>query len=288
VAALSGVVPQPALTEGLAALAGSGFEVVGASNLGHAHGLFAGTDSERLDGLHELARDESVEAIFFARGGHGVLRLLPGIDWDLLARKPRWFVGFSDLTPLLGQIVDRLGWVTLHGPMVAADPGLTVEESAGLRRALTGAWPLEVPVVDADGDWSSVEGRLAGGCLTMLAATLGTPWAPRTEASVLFLEDVHEPLYRVDRMMQQLRFAGALDSIVGIVLGAFQAADGTAHALEPLLDIVRDAVGHALPIAWGCPSGHCRPNMALALGARARVDARRGCLVLAAAPPSVG
>ncbi len=138
VAALSGVVPPVARNEGLAALRALGLVPVPAVNLDLEHGLFAGSDRERLEGLHRLANDPSLEAIFFARGGHGVLRLLPEIDWDLLASRPRWFIGYSDVTPILLQVVVRLGWVALHGPMVAVEAarGLDVDESRSLMGAL--------------------------------------------------------------------------------------------------------------------------------------------------------
>jgi muramoyltetrapeptide carboxypeptidase len=276
------MVDPEALESGIEALGQLGLKVVRAPNLERSHGLFAGEDTERLDGLHRLAADSSVEAIFFARGGHGLLRLLPGIDWQLLARRPRWFVGYSDLTPFLAQIVERLGWLALHGPMVAVEParGFAGDEAESLWRALAGDWPIEVTLEGRSGEWRGVEGRLVGGCLTLLSATLGTPWAATLDECVLFLEDVAEPLYRVDRMLQQLKLAGALASVRGIVLGALDAADADSSSAADWVRLVRDAAGDEMPVAWGCPSGHCRPNLTLALGARARVAGSEPKLVL--------
>lgn len=281
VAALSGVVDGAALARGLATLEATGFEVIRASNLESECGLFAGTEMERLAGLHQLAADPAIEAILFARGGHGVLRLLPDVDWELLAARPRWFVGYSDLTPFLAQVVDRLGWVALHGPLVALDPALETAEIESLLRAAGGAWPYEVRLEGTDGDWRGVEGPLAGGCLSLLSATLGTPWAVPTGESILFLEDTHEPLFRVDRMLQQLRLAGAFETVRGVVLGSFDNV-GLPHEVSEVLQAVRDAAGPEVPVAWGCPSGHCRPNTSLALGAMASVAAERRRLVLGA------
>ncbi|MCZ6727732.1 MAG: LD-carboxypeptidase [Acidobacteria bacterium] len=277
VAALSGAVDGALLECGISALADLGFEVVRATNLKRRQGLFAGTDDERLDGLHGLLDDSSLDAVFFARGGHGVLRLLPAIDWDRLARRPRWFIGYSDLTPLLMQVVTRLGWLTLHGPMVAGElaRGLDAEEALSLRSALAGEWPLEIPLAGTSGAWRGVEGRLLGGCLSLLAATTGTPWAVPMADSVLFLEDVGEPLYRVDRMLQQLRLAGALVRVRGVVLGAFDGASQGEGSVAEIVAAVGQAVGSEVPIAWGCPSGHRRPNVTLALGAQARVEGTR-------------
>jgi muramoyltetrapeptide carboxypeptidase len=267
-------VDAAALERGITSLTDLGFEVVRAPNLELSHGLFAGTDDERLHGLHGLLEDSSLEAIFFARGGHGMLRLLPFIDWDLLARRPRWFIGYSDLTPLLGQLVARMGWLALHGPMVAGEfaRGLDGAEAISLKRALAGESPLDIPLAGTSGSWRGVTGQLVGGCLSLLAATVGTPWAVSMADSVLFLEDVDEPLYRIDRMLHQLRLAGALNGVRGVVLGAFGGRSPDEDAVGEIVEAVSQAAGVGVPIAWGCPSGHCRPNITLALGSSARVE----------------
>lgn len=282
VAALSGAVDGATLVRGLEVLETAGFDVVSASNLGRKHGLFAGSDAERLAGFHELAADPTIEAILFARGGHGLLRLLPDIDWDLLGRRPRWFVGYSDLTPLLTQVVSRFGWVALHGPLVAADPVLEAGELEALRGAMSGTWPYEAALAGVTGGWQDVSGPLVGGCLSLMTSLLGTEWATSAAESVLFLEDTHEPLYRVDRMLQQMRLAGAFDGVHGVVLGSFETRAGELYEPEAVVASVRDAAGAGVPVAWGCPSGHCRPNATLGLGARARVEPETLRLVLSA------
>jgi muramoyltetrapeptide carboxypeptidase len=204
VAALSGPAETARLERGLAALADLGFEPVSAVNVADRHGLFAGEDAARLDAFHALAGDATIRAIFFVRGGHGLLRLLPLIDWDLLARHPRAYVGYSDLTPFLLQVVQRLGLVAFHGPMVAADlaRGLEDDERESLLAALAGEYPVELPVEMEEVERSrpAAVGPLVGGCLSLLTALLGTPYAARLDGSLLFLEDVGEPLYRLDRM----------------------------------------------------------------------------------------
>ena len=141
VAALSGWAPPERVDRGLAALRSLGFEPVPAPNLGRRDGPFAGSDEERLEGFHRLAADPDVRAIFFLRGGHGVLRLLDRIDWELLATTPRAYVGYSDLTPLLLEVTRRTGQVTFHGPMVAVEMarGLGQAEEESLLGALRGA-----------------------------------------------------------------------------------------------------------------------------------------------------
>lgn len=270
VAALSGPVDADRLERGVAALTGLGWQVECAPNVASRHGLFAGSDDERLDGLHRLAADDGIAAIFFTRGGHGALRLLPRLDWELLGRRPRWFVGYSDLTPLLHGVVSRLGWAALHGPVVASDPDAA--ELAALHAALADGGPTELELEGVAGDWSEVAGPLVGGCLSLLAASEGTPWALDPAGAVLLLEDVAEPLYRIDRMLQQLRLAGRLEGVRGIVLGSMGRPGDGEHPVDVVLDLVRQAARSDLPLAWGCPCGHRRPNLALPLGGTARVE----------------
>ena len=282
VAALSGAVDAERLEAGLEALRGLGFEPVAAANLGGSKGLFAGDDDRRLAAFHDLVAEPGLRAVVFARGGHGVLRLLRRIDWALLARRPLAYVGYSDLTPFLLEVVRRLGVAALHGPMVAVDlaRGLDAAETDSLLGALAGELPAAVPVRCSDPD-ASCRGRLMGGCLSMLAATLGTSFAPPLEDAMLFWEDVDEPLYRLDRMLTQLRLSGSLKTLRGMVVGELQ-PDDESPELEPTLpEILEDlARAHGWCVAYGCPSGHCQPNLTLPLGLHASLDAAAGQLVV--------
>ncbi len=277
VAALSGKVDPKRLATGLAALAAYGYEPVEASNLGSQCGLFAGSDQQRLDSFHELAADESLSAIVFARGGYGVTRILPEIDWGLLARHPRAYVGYSDLTPFLLQIVARLGLVAFHGPMVAADfaRGLTEDEWTSFEMALSGMFPARFPIC-CETSGNVVEGPLMGGCLSMLTATLGTPYMPDLEGAILFLEDLGEPLYRFDRMLTHLRLSGNLTQLKGVVAGHLEGEDcedsiGASQAtLVQQLQV--EAESFPWSLAWGLAAGHARPNLTLPLGLWARLD----------------
>ncbi len=300
VAALSGPVDPERLERGLSALRGMGFEPVVAANALSRHGLFAGGDAERLAGFHRLAADRDIAAIFFARGGHGVLRVLPGIDWELLGRRPRAYVGYSDLTPFLLGVVQRLGLVAFHGPMVAADlaRGLPAEDAASLLGALAGRYPVSQPLgpaVRLGGASGAPAGPLLGGCLSLLAATLGTPFFPALAGSLLFWEDVGEPAYRIDRMLTHLRLSGTLAGLQGMIVGHLNGGEAapTAPAVPgdgqraadrrdaSFREVVADALaGLAWPIAWGQPSGHRPPNRTLPLGLPARLSADAAELVL--------
>jgi muramoyltetrapeptide carboxypeptidase len=312
VAALSSASRHDALAAGVLCLEEFGFTVRRARNLSADWEGFAGRDQDRLAGFHELVADPEVKAIVFARGGAGLLRVLPGIDWDLLAAAPKAYVGYSDLVPLLLQIVTRLGLICFHGPMVATDLAepLDPTERASLLDALGGRIARSLPV-DCAEDARPVEGHLMGGCLAMLVSTLGTPWFPRLDGSLLVLEDVHEPLYRIDRMLTQLRLSGKLRRVKGMILGHLGAeAGGEGDGEEATPGPAAGAIGGPAPaigggraagiggepwrrlrarstaeeaariMAWNLPCGHGRPNLTLPLGARARLDPEAGALLV--------
>jgi muramoyltetrapeptide carboxypeptidase len=282
VAALSGPVDPERLDRGLAALTELGFEPVLADNLGTRAGLFAGSAEERLGAFHRLAERPDVRAIFFARGGSGLLGLLPRIDWALLARHPRAYVGYSDLTPLLLAIPKRLGFATFHGPMVAADlaRGLTAEERDSLLSNLAGSGCQPIRGNGLRGA-RPVVGPLVGGCLSLLTATLGTAWAPDTRRAILFLEDVGEPTYRLDRMLTHLRLSGKLAAIRGLVCGHLAPVDEARSDLPSWTTQLLESLGEfAGPVLTRLPAGHEQPNWTLPLGARVRVDPGAGTLEL--------
>ena len=277
VAALSGPVDPQKLEAGLAGLERLGYRPVAATNLRHRHGLFAGTDDERLAAFHTLADDPSLAAIFFTRGGHGVLRLLPRFDWDRLAAHPRAFVGYSDLTPFLYEIGRRTGRAAFHGPLVAGElaAGLTADEEESLRAALEGRFPATLSIAGGT-DEAVICGPLIGGCLSLVAATLGTPFAPRLAGALFFWEETGEPLYRIDRMLTHLGLSGTLTGLRGMVAGHVGGHVPEAGAEPAWLDALR-AGGELTPphIAWGLAAGHERPNLTLPLGLHASLDGAR-------------
>ena len=281
VAAISGPVDRSRLGRGVKALEALGFRPVLAENLLLDDGLFAGSDEERLEGFHRLAADPSLRAIFFARGGHGVLRLLDRFDWSLLEQHPRAYIGYSDLTPFLLAVVDRLGLVAFHGPMVAADfaRGLVPAERDSLLSCLRGdvSRSLECRSVAGEG---TAEGPLLGGCLSLLTATLGTAFSPNLEGSILFWEEVAEPVYRIDRMLTHLRLSDTLASIAGMVIGhvTWPSSAEPVTSWRLLADDILSAP--PWPVAASLQSGHESPNLTLPLGRWARLDLDRGRLVL--------
>lgn len=281
VAALSGPCDPDRLAAGLDALRRLGFEPVLAGNAASRRGFLAGTDEERLAAFHRLAADPDLPAILFTRGGHGLLRVLPAIDWDLLARHPRAYVGYSDLTPFLLQVVQRLGLAAFHGPLVAGDlaRGLDADEERSFLDALAGRYPVEQPFRS----WlrpGAASGPLLGGCLSLLAATLGTPYFPDLHGSLLFLEEVNEVPYRVDRMLTHLRLSSNLAGIAGMIVGHLDVSETARDGTDWAALVGESLSGFSWPLAWGHPGGHIPPNWTLPLGLRARLDAGSGRLVL--------
>ncbi|HEX2225110.1 MAG TPA: LD-carboxypeptidase [Thermoanaerobaculia bacterium] len=296
VAALSGPVDPQRLANGLENLRRLGFEPVLADNLTSRRGFLAGTDAERLDAFHRLAADPDLPAILFTRGGHGLLRLLPGIDWDLLARHPRTYVGYSDLTPFLLGVVRRLGLVAFHGPLVAGElaRGLSPVEEASFLDALAGRYPAEQPFASwvrpprrLNGQSRAASGPLLGGCLSLLAATAGTPYFPDLDGSLLFLEEVNEDAYRVDRMLTHLRLSGSLARLSGMIVGHLGAFSGGGEPWPAdWAGLLEDSLaGFDWPVALGLESGHFPPNRTLPLGLPARLEEEGRRLVLGAFEP---
>lgn len=246
------------------------------------HGFLAGDDARRLADLHAAFADPQVQAVCCLRGGHGSLRLLDRIDGALLranAHKP--FVGYSDITALHALRV-REGLAGLHAPMPASDwvhPGGEGDAEAlfaWLKRAVPRGTCL-APAL-AEGAWrvpGRASGRLVGGNLSLVAALLGTPWALRGDDAILFLEDVCEAPHRVDRLLTQLRLAGLLAAVRGVLLGSFTEGGGDAT------EVLREHLGAlGKPVLAGWPAGHGRPNRPLPLGLRATLDADAGTLTL--------
>ena len=278
----------PAAPERLAAVpalyAGYGYRCRVYPGCSARNGYLAGDDATRLADLHAALADPEVAALHAVRGGYGCMRLLDAFDTTLLRTRPKLLVGYSDLTALQA-LWAREGLPTLHAPMAASDlllPGRETDRDA-LFTLLQGGLPagavlspaLEPTPLHVGG---RAEGRLVGGNLSLVAALLGTPWAWDARGALLFLEDVGEDLYRVDRLLTQLRLAGVLDAAAGIVLGSFTEAEPPTALLQSLLQPLCER--RHKPLLAGWPAGHGTPNRPLPLGLRAVLDADAGTLTL--------
>ena len=294
VAVLSPAGPVKAgdLERGEAFLSRRGYRVVRGRHALARRGYLAGSDGARLSDLQRAIDDPCVDAIFFSRGGYGTTRLLDDLDLAPLARRPRVLLGFSDLTVLLNLVTDRTGLVTYLGPMVASDMGRGLRgQTLDAFDTLIGGGGGDVVVRCRPGKAAggarrgflrpgSVTAELAGGCLSMLVATLGTPYQPDLEGKILFWEEVNEPAYRIDRMLTQLRQAGLLSRIAGMVVGGLRgctAAPGGGGRRRLLAGLLADL---DCPVFFGFPCGHGPQKVVLPIGLPLTLDAARGQVVI--------
>ncbi|HUG40287.1 MAG TPA: LD-carboxypeptidase [Longimicrobiales bacterium] len=267
-----------------------GFEPVPGRSIRSRAGYLAGTDRERADDLAGAIAGD-VAAIWAIRGGYGTLRTLQLVDLAPLVRNPRAFIGFSDNTAIQ-LALHKLGVVSFHGPH-AGHPHFPAATEATFRSVLgrseaAGVLPVGVevdapPVTLVGG---AAQGPLVGGNLALLAAACGTPYQPDTRGAILFVEDIAEPLYRIDRMITQLRLAGLLDDIAGIAFGEFTEMPAPVLRGEPgaepcLEEVLRELIAPlGVPAVLGLPFGHGRENWTLPLGVAARLDADHATLEL--------
>jgi muramoyltetrapeptide carboxypeptidase len=271
--------PKPDRVEfGLAALRTLGYVPQSADHILTRGPLyFAGTPEMRLRDLHHAFADDEVRAIFSTRGGYGSNYLLEALDLDLIAESAKPLIGYSDLTAVQLWLLDQIELPAFHGPMVAAD--FAREDGVHLPslQAALGGQPYSVGAEEGMRTLhpGRARGTLYGGCLSILVALLGTPYEPQTEGKLLFLEDLNARPYQIDRMLWQLRQAGKLDGVKGIVFGEMLDCNspGAAPELldEVILRVFEDFQG---PIAIGLRSGHVsRSNVTLTFGVEAELQA---------------
>jgi muramoyltetrapeptide carboxypeptidase len=274
------VVDPEALARGVSALESLGFRVEAPEGLLARHLHSAGGVERRAAELRGLFVDDSVAGIVCARGGAGAMSLLSLIDAGVAMAHPKPFVGYSDVTAL-HLLLQRAGLVTFYGPMVAREFADGRADVASFLAALRGEEPslsFEAGLRPLRG--GCAEGVLRGGCLSLLAAAAGTPWSldSRGEATLLLVEDVDEPPYRVERMLVQLLLAGGLKDVRGIVFGEMPGCSPAPDAGYTLEDVLLDVVGPlGVPIAIGLNAGHTTGLCAtVPLGVRARLDCGQG------------
>ncbi|MFZ0955335.1 MAG: LD-carboxypeptidase [Candidatus Sulfotelmatobacter sp.] len=275
------------LAAGCEALRRAGYEPFYFDSILDRDLYFAGSLERRIRELAEMFARPDVRAILCARGGYGANYLLEALDLDAIRSNPKIFIGYSDITTLLTYFVDAGGLVTFHGPMAAKDwaraGGVDVPS---WQAALGGAaaWELKL---GADSGVSGLvdgaaEGILYGGCLSILVASLGTPYEIKTDGTILFLEDIAAKPYQVDRMLMQLKLAGKLDGVHGIIFGEMMDCVQNANQGYTLQEVVTRIVGDlGVPVAYGLRSGHVTAgNITLPFGVRAGLTVRAGLVGL--------
>ena len=280
----AGSVQREEIEPGVEAIKREGFEVEFAPNLFETNGYLAGDPKRRAQDLIAFFGRSDIDAIFCARGGFGSIQLLPYLTADLQAT-PKIFVGYSDITILLNWLRQFCGIVTFHAPMVAMDiaRGLSERAKAHFWPLLSGKMPrvnLKLGEIIRPG---KAEAEMMGGCLSLLVSTLGTPYEIDTRGKLLFMEDVGEKPYRVERMLTHLRMAGKLNSPAGILFGDFTNIGdaGPRGIREVIVDILGDA---SYPVVMGMKAGHGEENLALPFGTRIALDGDNATLELLESP----
>ena len=278
VVAPAGCVDEKLLSAGVQAVEREGFEVELAPGVHDRKGYLAGDGEKRARDLEGFFCRPDLDAIFCARGGFGTIQLLPHLT-DRIRSHPKIFAGYSDITILLNWLLQSYGMVTFHAPMVAMDFGLGLSQRSRdhLWGTLTGEewmWTVAVGEVLRTGQ---AQAEMLGGCLSVLVTTLGTPYEIDTAGKVLFLEDVGEKPYRIERMLTHLKLAGKLDRLAGLVFGDFTRCDG--EGPRDVRAIIGELFHNApYPVVMGIPAGHGQENLVLPFGVRMALDGDAGTL----------
>lgn len=264
-----------------------GYRVVLSKNLNKSKGLVAGTEEERAEDLNEMFRRDDIDAVFVTQGGYGSAQLIRHIDFDLISQNPKIFTGFSDITSLHLAIMKFSGVVTFHGPGMSRfnSEELTDYTKAAFLKAITDAAPLGEIRPANPKKWinpihpGTAEGLITGGNLTLICATLGTPYEIDTRGKILFFEDLDTEPWIFDHMLSHLRNAGKLEQAAGIVVGECHNCVPFLHnpgyyvdnSLEDVLDYYIRPLG--VPAVYGLPMGHTDDMATIPLGVAARLDA---------------
>lgn len=248
-----------------------GYQVMVGKTLGSSSdNYFSGTDEERADELQAMLDDDSIKAILFGRGGYGMSRIIDRLDFKRFKKNPKWLIGFSDITVMHNHLLSRYKTASLHAPMAAAfnDGGAQNEFIGSLKKALKGTKASYSCATHPNNKYGSATGRLVGGNLALFANIIGTASEVNTKNCILFLEDIGEYLYSVDRMLVQLKRAGKLDKVAGIIFGGFSDMKDTERPFGKTIDEILKEItdGLDIPVCFHFPVSHEKENYALKVG----------------------
>ena len=269
---------------GLEVLEAMGFQTSFSDDLFIKKGYLAGSDTHRAELVNRFFADKKIKAIVCARGGFGSLRILPLLDYEAIQKNPKIFVGFSDISALLSALYTKCGLVTFHGPMVTTLGNATQKTRDDLFLAFTAEKNLTIkPRQGVTIKPGKASGPVAGGNLTTLCHLIGTPFEPNFKGHILFLEDQGEASYRIDRLLTQMKIAGCLKGLTGLVLGSFE----DCGPINEIFRIVQNTFkGDTIPILAGFDAGHGNSNSTIPMGLEATLDADKH-LLLFHAPATV-
>jgi len=277
-------IPVPGkIINGTKYLEDRGFKLKFGTNYLKEYGYFAGTENERIDDLHQLYADEEVSAILATRGGWGTLRLLDRIDYDLIKNNPKPLIGYSDLTTLQSAIFKMTGLGSLSGPMLAVEMGggivdFTEKHFWGYIHNTDEKYKVDLSETSATSLVSGkASGLLMGGCLSLISHLLGTPYAPDYSNSILFLEDVGEQSYKIDRYFAHLKQAGIFNNIKGLILGEFLDCEPPESSnLFTVQYLIEEYFSNApYPVLYNFPYGHGTLKITMPIGALTFFDTNK-------------
>jgi muramoyltetrapeptide carboxypeptidase len=281
----SGFMPVEKMQICIETLMNWGYQVkAGSTTQSLSQNYFSGTDEERLDDLQQMLDDKQIKAIFCARGGYGLSRIIDRLDFKKFRKHPKWVIGFSDITVLHAHIYSRYKIATIHAPMAAAfnDGGFATPYVQSLQYALEGKAASYSCAAHSFNRPGKAKGELVGGNLALLAHLSGTPSDINTKNKILFLEDVGEYLYNIDRMLVQLKRGGKLEKLAGLIIGGFSDSKDTERPFgKTAYEIIHHQVKeYHYPVCFGFPVGHEKENYALKVGVRYKLQVSAGEVLL--------
>jgi len=271
-----------------------GFKVKQGKHLFQRHGYLAGEDKDRATDLNQMFEDKTIDGIFCLRGGYGSPRILPYLDYDMIAKNPKALIGYSDVTALLNAIYARTGLITFHGPIAKQNfTEYTLKSFKDVlfdpKNRIELATPPLFEAVEGQAEKDNrltlitkglAKGRLIGGNLSLMVILVGTPYEPDYKDKILFLEDVEEAPYRIDRMLTHLKIAGRLNQVAGIVFGKCSDCDASGSSLS-IEEVLKDRLGDlGIPVLKGMMIGHIDDMATIPVGAMATLDASNKLLTL--------
>ena len=267
----AGFMPMDKVQTCVSTLQEWGYRVKTGSTLeSHSDNYFSGTDKQRLDDLQKMMDDDNINAVLCARGGYGFGRIIDQVDFSSFKKKPKWIIGFSDITVLHCHLYRNYKIASIHAPMAAA---FNADEHNNiyidsLRKTLKGEKAGYQCMPHLFNHTGVTTGKLVGGNLTLLAHLIGTPSGIKTKGSILFLEEVGEYLYNIDRMLYQLKRSGKLDKLAGLIVGGFTDNKDTERPFgKTVYEIIHDIVKHYdYPVCFNFPVSHEKENYALKIG----------------------
>ena len=269
------------LDEGCNILRSWGLEPIYEQTIFDEWGYLSGRDEVRSKALIDAFFDPDIKAILSARGGYGSLRLVEGLPYEQLSKHKKRFFGFSDITLLHQVFEQKSNFISFHAPMIASQIFIegTSESQERLKKALFADTIEEIapPITAKPLQKGRGKGRLIGGNLSLIISSIGTPWQLNAKGAILFIEDVSEPPYRIDRMIQQLRYTGVLEQISGLILGDFGSLKDRFQQYDPR-DFWQERLKlpKELPIVYDFPCGHIRDNYTMPIGANAEINGNSG------------